>query len=129
MKDIREAENTTEFLLLSLQRSFNMKPQQVQQLLTNQNIVLLRACEQGLPIGDFSKLCHWYSFLLQESTFSKLVHLFRNAYSIQQEVDVLLVLNALKSGLYSADENTASLCIQLLLKIVESLKQSKFSGN
>ena len=107
MKDIKDADNTTEFLLLSLQRSFNMKPQQIQQLLTNQNIVLMRASEQGLPIGDFSKISHWYSYLSQDSSFQKMIHLFRNAYSTQQEVDALLLLSALKCGLYSSDESTA----------------------
>ena len=63
VKDILEAENTTEFLLLSLQRSFSMKPQQVQQLLQNQNMLLLKACEQGLPIENYAKVNFWFEYL------------------------------------------------------------------
>lgn len=41
VKDILEADNTTEFLLLSIQRGFAMKPQQVQQLLSQKNMKLV----------------------------------------------------------------------------------------
>ena len=40
-----------------------MKPQQVQQLLTNQNMMLLQACEQGMPLDDYSKVAFWFEYL------------------------------------------------------------------
>ena len=81
VKDITLSENTTEFLLLSLQRCFNMKPLQVQQLLTGQNQLLMQACEQGLPIDDFQKPSFWFEFLSQETIFNKMISQFRQAIS------------------------------------------------
>lgn len=46
-----------------------MKPQQVQQLLTGQNLVLLRANEIGMPITDFTKPQSWFAYLAQDVIF------------------------------------------------------------
>jgi hypothetical protein len=37
LKPIAESDNTTEFLMLTLQQAFNYEPAQVQELLTNSN--------------------------------------------------------------------------------------------
>ena len=50
--------------------------------------------------------------------------LFTEAWSSDQDIDVLLVLGAVKCGLYSRNELTAKNCIQLLLKMIISLKRT-----
>ena len=48
--------------------------------------------------------------------------LFAQAFTKKQEVDVLLVLGAIKCGLYSKDETTTKLCLVLLKNIVDTLR-------
>ena len=58
-----------------------------------------------------------------------MITLFMTAYETGQDVDVVLVLGALKSGLYSRDETTARLCVQLLGKTLQYLKKSNPDAN
>lgn len=123
VKEVTAADNTTEFLLLSLQHCFVLKPQQVQQLLQNQNQLLIQACEQGLPVGDFTKVKHFFEFIGQDAIFKKMINQFVKALSQNQEIDVILVLSAIKCGLYSRDEITAKTCLQVLFKVIEFLRK------
>ena len=50
-----------------------MKPAQVQRLLTNSNLGLIEAFEQGLPPGDYSMVTFWLEYLLQETIFTKMI--------------------------------------------------------
>ena len=111
VKDITKADNTTEFLLLSLQRCLNLKPQQVQRLLTNSNAALIESFEQGLPVGDFSKLNFWLEYLQQETIFSKMIRQLSDAFAAGQDIDAILILGATKCGLYSQNEYTAKLTL------------------
>jgi len=77
-----------------------------------------------MPEGDFSRARFWFSYLAQETIFVKMINLFLRAFASKQEIDVTLVLGAIKCGLYSRDEATAKLCLELLLKTVETLKKN-----
>ena len=101
-----------------------MKPNQVQKLLASQNKVLLQVCAQGLPRGDYHKVTFWYQYLNQDAIFDKMLSLFTDAFSADADIDVILVLGALKSGLYSPNEQTVETCLQLLSRILESLRKS-----
>ena len=79
VKDLQEAGSTTEFLLLSMQKSFNFKPQQVQELLTNSNRYLMQACDRGFQ-GDFTKVIAWYEQLSDAKNFNKMIALFVEAF-------------------------------------------------
>ena len=101
-----------------------MKPAQVQRLLTNSNLGLIEAFEQGLPPGDYSMVTFWLEYLLQETIFTKMIRQFADAFEAGQEIDVLLILGAVKCGLYSQKEDAARLALELLLKINESLRRT-----
>ena len=49
---------------------------------------------------------------------------FIDAYNSNVDIEVILVLGALKCGLYSANEQTSKLCMQLLYRLLESLRES-----
>ena len=69
--------------------------------------MLLQACEQGLPLDDYSKVAFWFEYLSQDAIFKKLMELVVEAYSEGLDIDVVLILGAVKCGLYSKDETTA----------------------
>ena len=48
---------------------------------------------------------------------------FTEAFSTDADIDVILVLGALKTGLYSPNEQTAKPCLKLLSRILESLRK------
>lgn len=52
-----------------------------------------------------------------------MINQFLKALSSNQEIDVILVLGAIKCGLYSRDEITAKLCMKLLFNIIEFLRK------
>lgn len=101
-----------------------MKPQQVQKLLANQSKVLLQVSEQGLPRGDFTKISFWLQYLDSDAIFEKMISLFTEAFAQDNDIDVILVLGAIKTGLYSPNEQTAKLCLQLLLRVLETLREA-----
>ena len=78
-KQTTDATSTTEFLLLVLQRSFGLKTQQVQDMLTNQNQYLMQTCTRGIA-GSYSKVIAWLEMLLSKHNFSKLIELFVEAF-------------------------------------------------
>jgi hypothetical protein len=59
-KDVGQAENILEFILLSLAKSLEMKPNQAAGLLSNNHKYLLHICVMGMKGGDFSKILFWY---------------------------------------------------------------------
>ena len=87
-------------------------------------MLLIQVCEQGLPIGNYDKVSGWLEYLAQDTIFNKMLTLFTEAWSSNQDIDVLLVLGAVKCGLYSRNELTAKNCVQLLLKIIISVKRT-----
>ena len=88
-----------------------MRAVEVQQLLENKNILLLQACEQGFPLNQFEMVSSWFSYLNQGAIFKKMIDLFKQAYGQKQDIDVILVLGALKNGLYSRDEEVTQKCL------------------
>ena len=74
-------------------------------------MLLIQACEQGLPIDDYSKVIIWLEYLGQDMVFKKMLNLFFAALRANQEIEVLLMLGAIKAGLYSRDETVAKITI------------------
>ena len=54
--------------------------------------------------------------------FDKMMELFMQALQQNQEIDVFLMLGAIKCGLYSRDETTAKLCCELLKRIADRMR-------
>ena len=66
----------------------------------------------------------WFQYLAQDAIFDKMLSLFTDAFKSDADIDVILVLGSLKSGLYSPNELTVKLCLQLLNRILEQLRAS-----
>ena len=64
-----------------------------------------------------------FEFLGQDAIFKKMINQFVKALSANQEIDMIIVLGAIKCGLYSRNETTAKLCLELMFKIVEFLRK------
>ena len=62
-----------------MQKSFGLKPQQVQELLTNSNQYLMQACDRGFQ-GNFAKVLAWYDQLLEARNFEAMIQLFVEAF-------------------------------------------------
>lgn len=80
MKPITQADNTTEFLMLTLQVAFNIEPAQVAELIGNKNQYLLQACDKGFR-RDFKPVITWYEMMVEAQNFSTLVNLFHQAFA------------------------------------------------
>jgi len=100
----------------------NLKPNQVQELLTNQNQYFLQACDNGFK-GDFRPVISWFE-LLHEYSF-KIISLFQQAYSNNRAVEVTLVLSSIRCGLYSQNETVCKLTLSILNVIADALYDSK----
>lgn len=93
--------NSLEYLLVTLSRSFDLSPRQAAALLTNNNQYLITACVKGVKGGYFLPVLNWYKemsdniLILIELLASELSK-FEDIRSIQK------VLSILASGLYSS---------------------------
>ena len=43
-------------------------------------MLLIQSSEQGLPLDNYTKVCFWYEYLLQDQVFKKMIDLFLAAY-------------------------------------------------
>ena len=116
LKQTVEASSTTEFLLLVIQRSFDFKTKQVQDILTNQNPFLVNACTRGIQ-GSYQKVLTWLEMLVSKQNFAKMIELFVEAFEKGQFVEVSLVLSSVKSALLSQNERVARLAIQFFTQV------------
>ena len=53
-------------------------------------------------------------YFSNEANFSKMVNLIGSAYRGKKEIDAVMVLGVIRCGLYSNDETTAKLSIEIL---------------
>ena len=79
----------------------------------------MQACDQGYPLGTYTKVAFWFEYLASSAIFRKMVILFEEAFGNSAVIDVHLVLSAIKCGLYSPDEQVVTNCLQLLQKIAD----------
>ena len=77
-----------------------------------------------MPDGDFAKVIFWFDFLGQELIFNKLKEQLIEAFSKNKDIEAILVLSALKCGLYSPCEPVAKLCLLLLNRILITLREA-----
>lgn len=62
-RNLNLSQNSLEFLLITLSRSFELTPRQAAALLTNNNQYLVTACVKGIKGGFFQSLFSWYKEL------------------------------------------------------------------
>jgi len=104
-------ENCLEFLLVTISRSFNLKPKQAAGLLTDSNKYLSHILVKGLK-GDFDPVTAW---LMEVYSWSKS---FSNLIKIEEDNNsVNMVLNAFKGGLFSKQKDVAIWTAKIFTKL------------
>ena len=104
-KDPTDTDSSLELLLNIICKSFKMKPKQAAALLTNSNQYLLHSVVKGLK-GNFEPILKMYM------TMGKYVRHMCNLLELESQKNqnhstMLMILNALKTGLFSfSDEVT-----------------------
>jgi len=116
-KDPTDTDSSLELMLNIMWKSFKMKPKQAAALLTNSNQYLLHSVVKGLkgnydPVIKFfrnmSKYCHHMSNLLELESQKN-----------QNHSTMLMVLNALKTGIFSCNTDVITYCLELLTILSE----------
>ena len=116
-KDPTDTDSSLELLLNIMCKSFKMKPKQAAALLTNSNQYLLHSVVKGLK-GNYDPILKFYRGML------KVVHHLCNLLELESQRNknhstMLMVMNALKTGLFSYKDEVILLTLDLLTKISE----------
>ena len=97
-----------------------MTETQVAGLLANQHQVLFHICIAGMKGRDYSKVKEWYELMNEHAS-----HLVFLMQSEADQVDFLL--DIVKFGLFSKNEEVAVKCCQLMTSIVSILNGNQHS--
>ena len=119
-KEIEDATDTTEFLMITLQKSFNFQPEKVHELLTNSNQYLMQACDKGIK-GDYRPVVKWYELLNEVANYEKMIEFFKQAVSVGYLVELTLVLNSIRCGFYSQNEHVCKEAMCLVTRIFSTM--------
>lgn len=111
-KDPTDTDSSLELLLNIMCKAFKMKPKQAAALLTNSNQYLLHSVVKGLK-GNYDPIAKFFK------TMSRYCHHMSNLLELESEKNqnhstMLMVLNALKTGLFSYNEDVILSCLELL---------------
>jgi hypothetical protein len=112
-RPLADSNNSLEFLLMTLSRSFELTPRQAAALLTDSNQYLVTACVKGVKGGYFQPIINWYQeihdnlWTLIELLQAELAK-FNDVRSIQK------VLATVASGLYSSNSEVVRMTLRTL---------------
>jgi hypothetical protein len=123
-KDPTDTDSSLELLLNILCKSFKMKPKQAAALLTNSNQYLLHSVVKGLK-SNYEPIVKLYRNMTQY------VHHLCNLLDLESEknqnnLTLVMIINALKTGLFSYNDEVILATCQLLTKISEVSFEMKF---
>ncbi len=123
-KEPTDTDSSLELLLNIMCKSFKMKPKQSAALLTNSNQYLLHSVVKGLK-GNYDPGIKSYR------NMAKFVHHLCNLLELESEknqnnLTMIMVINALKTGLFSYNDDVILATCELLTKISEVSFEMKF---
>jgi hypothetical protein len=116
-KDPMDTDSSLELLLNIMCKSFKMKPKQSAALLTNSNQYLLHSVVKGLK-GNYDPILKFYR------NMAKFVHHMCNLLELESQKNqnhstMLMIMNALKTGLFSYHDEVIMSTLDLLSRISE----------
>lgn len=116
-RDPTDTDSSLELLLNIMCKTFKMKPKQAAALLTNSNQYLLHSVVKGLK-GNYDPIAKFYKKM------TEYVNHLCNLLELESQKNknhstMLMVFNALKSGLFSHSDDVILLTLDLLTKISE----------
>lgn len=116
-KEPTDTDSSLELLLNIMCKSFKMKPKQAAALLTNSNQYLLHSVVKGLK-GNYDPIIKFYKTIVRYTNhLCNLIEL--ESQKNQNHSTLLMVFNALKTGLFSYNDEVIVACLELLSKVSE----------